>query len=302
MDPITDLGGWGLGWGTFDGAEHLLLRTAATGYETVEGDGQHHPIDTTALGGRVAAGWSPRADAVWLRSGIQTPVLRLDAWSPNETRQLASVRNDIGATNIIASQNTEWLAMWFSGCATSSPGGSRCALTIAVTQPGVGFLVPLVVDLEGVLGSVWVADDGTVLFTVADANGRLDLWRAPVDGSPEVWFGGSTTSPLADAQLAVTSAETAAVVDLRTASETELDFPPDVSPAEVLSVSPDGVWIALQSREDSVTFRRRTSGSPQVDLPISPPTRVSVFWPGDDHFAAVLFGPPPTTTVVRIAP
>jgi hypothetical protein len=299
MESIAELQGVPIGWGALDDVELLLLRESSGAFATLDGAGNRHSVDTADLEGRIVASWSPGRDAIWLQSGVQTPDLRLDAWSPENRRLLAALPNTIQATNVTASPSEQWAAIWGGGCAVSQQG-TGCGLTVAVAQAGAEIATPIVANLEGLLATAWVADDGTAMFTAAGQNGRVDLWRAPPGAAAEIWFQDVAVSPLADGQLAVTSAEVAAVVNLADATDTPLSLPEGVAPGDVLSLSPDLRWLAYGSSDARVSFRQLQEASAETDLPLPSLSGVGILWPGDDEFAAVFVGPPPTTIVVRL--
>ena len=298
MEPIADLDGSPDGWGTLDGVETLLLGVGSTGFAALDAAGVRQSIDTAGLEGRIAATWSPTGDELWLQSGVQTASLQLDAWVHGERRELATVKNEIGATNITVSPNEDWLAIWGGVCATGS-ADSGCALGVAVGEVGAGMATPVVARLQGVPASAWVADDGTVVFSVAIPGG-FDLWRALPASPAELWLGGVTISPLDGARLAVTSAETAVVIDLASASDEPLRLPSGVASAAVLSVSPDAAWVAYRSDGGTVALQRMAGASTVTLLSLPTLTGVGIHWTGDDRFVAASIPTPRTTVVVRL--
>lgn len=300
METIAEVRGNPIGWGTLDGVEVLLLMESRGGFATLDGAANRQNVDTTGLEGRIVASWSPNRDAIWLQSGIQTPELRLDAWNPGSRRQLAALTNNIQATNITGSPNEQWAAIWGGGCAISQQG-TGCALTLAVAEAGAESATPIAAKLEGVLASTWITNDGTALFAMAGQNGRVDLWRASPGATAEIWFQDATVSPLADGQVAVTSAQVAAIVDLAAATEAPLPLPDGIAPGDVLSFSPDQGWLAYGSSDATVIFRQLQPASAETQLPLPSLTGVGILWPGDDEFGAVFVGPPPTTIVVRLS-
>lgn len=298
MEGIAELQGIPIGWGTLGDVEVLLLMESRGGFATLDGAGIRREVDTAGLEGRILASWSPSRDAIWVQSGVQTSNLRLDAWGPGDRIQLAELPNNIQATNITASPNGQWAAIWGGGCAVSQQGTG--AVTLGAAQARAESVTPIVVNLEGVLAAAWIADDGTVLFTVARQSGRLDLWRAAPAASPEVWFEDVTVSPLEDGQLAVISAQAVAVVDLAAATEAPLSLPEGIVPVDVLSISPDLSWFAYGSSDATVIFQRLQEPAANTEVPLPSLTGVAILWPGDDEFAALFVGPPPTTIVVRL--
>lgn len=299
MDVIAELQGIPIGWGTLDDVAVLLMMDSRGGFAILDGAGIRQEVDTAGLEGRIVAGWSPSRDAIWVQSGVQTPKLRLDVWSPGDRIQLAALPNNIQATNITASPNGQWAAIWGGGCGVSQQG-TGCAVTLGAAQAGADSMTPIVVNLEGVLAAAWMADDGTAMFTVARQDGHLDFWRASPTAKPDVWFEDVTVSPLEGGQLAVISADGAAVVDLAAATEAPLELPDVIVSGDVLSVSPDLGWFAYGSSDATVTFRRLQEPAAETEVPLPSLSGVGILWPGDDEFAAVFVGPPPTTIVVRL--
>jgi hypothetical protein len=299
MSPIADLKGIALGWGTLDGTDTLLVQGSGDGFTTLSGSGDREVVNTSELVGRITPSWSPSREAIWLESGVQTEQLRLDAWTPEGRRPLAAVANVIGATNITASPNERWVAIWGGGCAVSQQGAD-CTLTIGAGEAASGNIVPVAGGLDGTLASAWVANDGTLLFTVAGQNGRVALWRSDPGSGAEIWYENATISTLNRARLAVTSSEGAVVVDLATATDTPLILPEGVAPASVISVAPDGEWLAYSSQA-TIAFSRREAPTPAAEVSFPSLAGASILWPSDQRFACVFFGPPPTNLVVRLS-
>jgi hypothetical protein len=261
--------------------------------------GNQQEIDVAGLEGRVIASWSPNADAIWLQSGVQTRALRLDAWTSAARLEIGSVPNEIGATNITANTSESWIAVWGSSCATGT-NTSSCHLTMALAQAGASSLAPIVAEASGLIATVWVTGDGTVLFTVPGETGHFDLWRARQGEGASLWRPNVSLWPLSRSMLALADRDRATILDLTTGQEVALTLPAGIEPSALVSVAPDATWIAVQSA-GSIAFQPLEAVGktrPEVSLPSL--AGVSVFWAGDDRYAAAFVGPPPRTIVVRL--
>lgn len=294
MSSEAELTGMPLGWGQLEGSESLLLEVGPGRFTIVGASGAQRVVDTDGLEGRIVATWSPGGDAIWLQSGLQTPALRLDSWTLSGRKEHLSVPNDVGATNITASANRGWAAIWGSGC---SPAG--CGLTVAVFEAASSTTTPVANGLAGVLANVWVADRGDVLFAVAGDSGLVDLWRASPGETARLWVADAAIWPLVGSRLAVAAPDGAFVFDLISGGESALRLPPGTEAADLLSVSPASDWVALRSARSSVLFAPRTDAESIIEIPLSSLSGVSVLWAGHDY-AALFTGPPPETIVVAL--
>lgn len=270
------------------------------GFTALDTFGKQQEIDVSGLEGRVDATWSPKGDAIWLQSGVQTRALRLDAWTSAGRVEIGSVPNAIGATNITANTNESWIAVWGSSCATGT-NTTSCQLTLAVAQTGASCLPRTVAEASGLIAAVWVTDDGTVLFTVPGEAGHFDLWRAGRGEPASVWRSDASLWPLSGSRLALAAGGRATIVDLATGREVALALPAGIEPSALVSVAPDAAWTAVQSA-GSIAFQPlEASGDARPEVSLPSLAGVSVLWAGDDRYAAVFIGPPPSTVVVRLA-
>lgn len=295
METLADLQGLPLSWGELDGKESLLIEFSQGMFGTLDVTGTHHTIDTEGLEGRVIAEWGPTGDAVWLQSGIQTATLRLDSWTPPGREELVSVADTITATNITASLDARWAAIFRGGCSTSG-----CAFSVDIIDVASSIATSVAVSMPGTLADVWVTANGEVLFTVDRGAGGFDLWRARQGEALSIWLAGVSVFPLADNRLALAGANDAVTIDLATGNEEPLELPSGAEASELLSVSPDSEWIAIRTDESSVVFMPRLDGDARsVEVPV--PSPVTVHWTGDSDYALLALGPPFTTMVVRLA-
>jgi hypothetical protein len=300
LTEVARLGGIPIGWGDLDGHESLLVQSSQGAALTVlDTFGNQQEIDVKGLEGRVNATWSPKGDAIWLQSGVQTRALRLDAWTSAGRVEIGSVPNQIGATNITANTGESWIAVWGSSCATGT-NTSSCQLTLAVAQAGASSLTPMAAEASGLIAAVWVTDDGTVLFTVPDEAGHFDLWRARQGEAASLWRPKASLWPLTGSKLALADGDRATIVDLATGQELALTLPAGIEPSALVSVAPDATWFAAESA-GSIAFQPlEASGETRPEVSLQSLAGVSVLWAGDDRYAAVFVGPPPTTIVVRL--
>jgi hypothetical protein len=299
LTEVARLGGIPVGWGHLDGHESLLVQSSQGMFTVLDTLGKQDEIDVSDLGGRVTGNWSPDADAVWLQSGLQTDTLRLDAWTPAGRVEIGSVPNAIGATNITANRAESWIAVWGSSCATGT-NTSSCQLTLATAQLAGARLTPVVTEASGLIEAVWVTDDGTVLFTVPSQPGRFDLWRARPEEAASVWRSGVSLWPLSGSRLALAAGAQVTTVDLATGEEQPLSLPSGTEPSALVSVAPDAAWIAVQS-DNSIAFQPiEATGAARPEISLPSLAGVTILWTGDDRYAAVFIGPPPTTIVLRL--
>jgi len=295
METLAELQGQPLSWGELDGTESLLLEVSRDSFATLDAAGTRVTVDTTGLEGRIIAEWGPRGDAVWLQSGVQTGTLRLDSWTPAGREQLASAANTISATNITASPDARWAAIFSRGCSTSG-----CAFSIELIDTATSAATAVAGNMPGTPSPVWVTESGDVLFTVDRGSQGFDLWRANQGESPLEGVTGVSRWPLAGNRLALAGADDALIIDLATGHEEPLDLPSETQASDLLAISPDSEWIALRTDESSVVFMPRLGGdSRSIEVPV--PSRVTVHWTGNPDYALFALGPPFTTVVVRIA-
>jgi hypothetical protein len=294
------LGGIPVAWGSLDGREMLLVQSGRGTYAVIDTAGTQLEVDVGGLQGRVVASWSPMSDAVWLQSGLQTSVLRLNAWTPGGRAELASLPNSSGATNIAASSNESWIAVWGSSCSIGT-GGSSCQPMLAVAEDRASTLTPIRTRASGVIAAVWVTNGGTVLFTVPSHAGRVDVWRAPTGQAAAIWRSEASVWPLSGDRLAIATADQATIVDLATGLGTPLPLPSGVEPSALVSVSPDAEWVAVRGADAIVFQPVKTGGGTRPEVSLPSLAGVSVIWAGGDRYGAVFIGPPPTTIAVRLA-
>lgn len=295
IEKLADLQGRPLSWGALDGKESLLLEVSRDTIATLDAAGTRGTVDTTGLEGRIIAEWGPGGDAVWLQSGIQTATLRLDSWTPAGREQLASAPNTISATNITASPDGRWAAIFSRGCSTSG-----CAFSMELIDTATSAATEVAANMPGTPSQVWVTGSGDVLFTVDGGSQGFDLWRARQGEIPSVWLPGVNKWPLTDNRLALAGADNALTIDLATGHEEPLDLPPGTQPSDLLAISPDSEWIAVRTDESSVVFMPRLEGDGRsTEVPV--PSPVTVHWTGNLDYAVLALGPPFTTVVVRLA-
>jgi hypothetical protein len=294
MESLAELQGQPLSWGVIDGTQSLLLEVSPNTFATLDAAGMRRTIDTAGLEGRLIAEWGPSGDAVWLQSGIQTTTLRLDSWTPAGRVELASVADTITATNVTASPDGRWAAIFGGGCSTSG-----CNFSIDIIDVASSSATSIAFRMPGTLADVWVTESGDVLFMVSGESGRVDLWRARQGEAPSVWLAGVSVLQLAGNRLALAGADDAVVIDLAIGQEEPLDLPPGTRPSDLLSISPDSEWIAVRTDESSVVFMPRLGGDgPHTEVPV--PSRVTVHWTGNPDYGFFHIGPPSAYIVVRI--
>jgi hypothetical protein len=295
METLAGLQGRPLSWGELDGTESLLLEVSRDTFATLDAAGTRHMVDTAGLEDQLIAEWGPGAEAVWLQSGIQTTTLRLDSWTPAGRDQLASAADTITATNITASPDARWAAIFRGGCSTSG-----CAFSIDIIDIASSIATSVAVSMPGTLADVWVTASGEVLFALSGDQGQFDLWRAKQGESPSLWLAGVSTWPLADNRLALADADGALIIDLASGQQEPLELPSGTPPSDLLTISPDSEWIAVRTEESSVVFMPRLGGDGRsTEVPV--PSPVTVQWTGNPDYALFALGPPFTTVVVRIA-
>lgn len=296
MGNVAVLEGRPLSWGELDGVESLLLDIGQGSLAVIDAGGTRRTVDTEGLEGSVVGTWAPSGDAVWLQSGMQTGQLRLDSWTRAGREPLVSTPNAISATNITASPDTRWVAIFNRGC---SPSG--CTFSLDLVDESTSGATTVAFNMPGTLGDVWVTEIGDVLFAVDGGSGRVDLWRARQGESPAIWFPQVSVWPLSRDRIALAGAGGAFIIDLATGAEQPLGLPAETQASDVLSISGDSEWIAISTDESSVVLMPVVDGTDRrFEVPVPNLDALSVRWTGNPDYVVFHTGPPFTSTVIRL--
>jgi hypothetical protein len=303
LEPEASFAGEALGWGRVGSAEALLVQLPQGGYRVLATDGTEAManFDLKPLYGTTSATWSPDRDRLWVQSpDWPSSSVSLYDWTAGG-RQIATVPDaHNGAARLTASEDERWIAASWSRCGPSgcfywiSAGRAADISLDGLRSHGSGTLRALHIDAQGRVSAVVDRGHGAVFLAGYARAGALttlarsvrDWW--PLDGGSYVILDGGNLERL----------------DPVAGQVETLRLPGGVDGARVLSVSPDGAWIAAWSSAGGgkVRFLESQGGAPGIDTATTFGPDVRVMWARDGSFALLADGPPLTQTIVRIAP
>jgi hypothetical protein len=294
--------GTALGWGSIDGTDKLLLHDGAGTFSVADIGGHVTAIELKRGTGRTGAAWSPDRTEVWLETGIQTTTLGLVAWTPDGQRQIASVADPAqNYTNITASVDGAWVAVWGIGCATGGRAETQCHFRGAVGPADGSAMTSIGPDINAVSSGIEFDDGGTYHFVVQPGGPGVDVWSGspgavarPILLNVRVW-------PVAGGSLALADATELRRLNFATGAQRPIELRAGISPDKIISVSPGADWVVafVGSGDETIRFGSLVAGQNAIEVSASG-QEPSVLWSPAEDFAVLAEGPPFTTTVVRV--